>query len=379
MFYTLMQQYLWQQLQQIQTFQYQQSQYMDWQYRQLQAWQQAMLNSPFFKQLLWLPYTEVWTAGFAPLSWPFMQYSMHISRQPVHTQSCSAVTTSVNPLRDVATTPSQSTNHKTLSITSTATSATSATTVDTQMPTMQPSSESSTAEADNALNKPPTKHTSAVTPSTQSTDDVASKLIVPAELLTVPPQQAETAPPQADIPQPKEVAHLSQPNTAADPHKHNDVIQDEVHKAEKVLRQIQRKETDLPAPAQLAKVDTAMVTPTAANHLPTMEPISAIEQVRQPVDAIDLNQATEAQLLRLDGINRRMAKDIINYRDKNTAFTHIDELTNIKGIGQFTLNKIRHCLIIPNSSEDVTAIHTADQMTKTIEQSTPFIATVPKK
>lgn len=332
MLYTIMQRYLWQQLQHIQTLQYQQSQYMAWQYQQLQSWQYAMLSSVFFDQLRWLPHDGVWTAQFGPFSWPLLQYRLHIASQPAQTPLAAAVNEPIRPIRDVVAAPTT-----------------------------------------------PTAKTIATKPAQveQTTDAKAdiSTLVVPAELLTSPPQQTETAPPQADIPQPKtsdSAHHLEKPaSQSVDKSQQNKqqpllpadtpLSKSSLNEAEKVLRQLQRDDAGLPAPAQLVNIDTAMMTLDHPHHLPTIEPVSALEQAKQSVDVIDLNQATEAQLLRLAGINRRMAKAIIDYRNHHTAFTQVDELTNIKGIGQATLNKIRHCLIINETAQRTTKTVATDQ------------------
>ncbi|HLR19752.1 MAG TPA: helix-hairpin-helix domain-containing protein [Staphylococcus sp.] len=56
---------------------------------------------------------------------------------------------------------------------------------------------------------------------------------------------------------------------------------------------------------------------------------------------IHLNSATEAQLLTIPGIGPSKAKAIIEYREQNGAFESLEQLTEVKGIGVKTLEKLR--------------------------------------
>ena len=56
---------------------------------------------------------------------------------------------------------------------------------------------------------------------------------------------------------------------------------------------------------------------------------------------ISINQATESELQTLPGIGPSKASAIIKYRDEFGKFNSIDELTNVSGIGNKTLENLR--------------------------------------
>lgn len=59
-------------------------------------------------------------------------------------------------------------------------------------------------------------------------------------------------------------------------------------------------------------------------------------QVEQ-ITKVNINSADEDQLLLLKGVGHTKALAIINYRKAHGAFTHTDDLLNVKGIGQKVL------------------------------------------
>ena len=56
---------------------------------------------------------------------------------------------------------------------------------------------------------------------------------------------------------------------------------------------------------------------------------------------IDLNTATSAQLQELPGVGEKTADAIVKYRKDHGKFHSVDELLNVKGIGEKKLEKIR--------------------------------------
>jgi comEA protein len=56
---------------------------------------------------------------------------------------------------------------------------------------------------------------------------------------------------------------------------------------------------------------------------------------------IDLNTATKKDLVALPGIGEGIAEEILLYRDERGAFTSLDQLRKIKGIGAKKFEKLR--------------------------------------
>ncbi len=57
--------------------------------------------------------------------------------------------------------------------------------------------------------------------------------------------------------------------------------------------------------------------------------------------AIDINTATKADFIKIKGIGEKKAEKIIAYRTEHGKFSNIDELKNVKGIGNKIVNIIK--------------------------------------
>jgi len=57
-------------------------------------------------------------------------------------------------------------------------------------------------------------------------------------------------------------------------------------------------------------------------------------------ESLDVNAATESELVALRGVGPVLAKRIVEYRGENGPFICVEELLNVKGIGPRTLAEI---------------------------------------
>ncbi|MEI6039824.1 MAG: helix-hairpin-helix domain-containing protein [Candidatus Berkelbacteria bacterium] len=65
-------------------------------------------------------------------------------------------------------------------------------------------------------------------------------------------------------------------------------------------------------------------------------------------DKININTASLAELDKLPGVGPVRAGDIISYREKNSGFKTIEDIKNIKGIGDVSFEKIKDLITIGN-------------------------------
>lgn len=79
------------------------------------------------------------------------------------------------------------------------------------------------------------------------------------------------------------------------------------------------------------------------NEMYSIENNACIETKETPLTSgkININTATKEELMTLPGIGESKADDIIKYREANGQFKSIEELTNINGIGENILAKIK--------------------------------------
>jgi competence protein ComEA len=77
------------------------------------------------------------------------------------------------------------------------------------------------------------------------------------------------------------------------------------------------------------------------------DPVPVVSQVQAPAAMLNLNTADALTLQKeLNGIGKAKAEAIVAYRDANGPFASVDELLEIKGIGNALLERNRGKLIV---------------------------------
>lgn len=89
--------------------------------------------------------------------------------------------------------------------------------------------------------------------------------------------------------------------------------------------------------------DTAKVAETT--------PVQAVEQtatqVQNNAHTVNINTATAAEIQdKLVGIGAKKAQAIVDYRTQNGNFKSLEQLTEVSGIGQATLEKNRANIVL---------------------------------
>ena len=109
------------------------------------------------------------------------------------------------------------------------------------------------------------------------------------------------------------------------------------------------QQIDVPEIRQILDVNqNAPISKAAQEYaVPTSPDLSMPPQpsVRKPAPSeesrININTATSQELQTLRGIGPALAQRIIEHRQISGGFSTVDDLTNVKGIGEKTLEKIR--------------------------------------
>lgn len=67
---------------------------------------------------------------------------------------------------------------------------------------------------------------------------------------------------------------------------------------------------------------------------------------------VNLNSASAAQLQTLPGVGASTAQRIVDYRQKNGSFKKIEELMNVKGIGEKSFLKLKPLITVSADKGD---------------------------
>ena len=115
--------------------------------------------------------------------------------------------------------------------------------------------------------------------------------------------------------------------------------------------------TDL---ANLAKVNLAYLLKDGQKiYIPSIDDNSDLEYIQNTAgenvvvtdsgsnsNLININTATEAELIKLPGVGSSTANKIIDYRNKNGNFKNIEDLKNVNGIGNAKFESLKEYICI---------------------------------
>ena len=95
-------------------------------------------------------------------------------------------------------------------------------------------------------------------------------------------------------------------------------------------------------------VSAAAQTPPA----PTNRGASRSAAKAAPVGPVNINTASAAELEALPGIGAKTAARIVEYRQKNGSFKKVEELMNVRGVGEKNFLKLKAQITVGSTKTD---------------------------
>ena len=91
--------------------------------------------------------------------------------------------------------------------------------------------------------------------------------------------------------------------------------------------------------------------PATAQQKPSSSAAPAKASVPTPESPLNINTATQAQFEALPGLGTKVAERIIEYRQKNGNFKKVEDLMNVKGIGEKSFLKLKPLLVAQQKTD----------------------------
>ena len=92
-----------------------------------------------------------------------------------------------------------------------------------------------------------------------------------------------------------------------------------------------------------------LMAPLAAAQEPARTDRTAAPKAAAP---LNLNTATAAELTTLPGIGAKTAERIIEYRQKSGGFKKVEELMNVRGVGEKSFLKLKSLITVTPPKTD---------------------------
>ncbi len=96
----------------------------------------------------------------------------------------------------------------------------------------------------------------------------------------------------------------------------------------------------------------ASVSSAQSTAAPKPQKVKAAKTVTALAGPVNLNTATAAQIDALPGVGKSTAQRIVEYRQKNGGFKKIEELMNVKGIGEKSFLKLKPLITVGGDKAD---------------------------
>ena len=100
--------------------------------------------------------------------------------------------------------------------------------------------------------------------------------------------------------------------------------------------------------SQIVKDQMIIYVPKKGESVPqsleTLQESAPAQQNQE--EKINLNTATEAELQTISGIGAKKAQEIIRFRDEQGPFKTVEELKNVPGIGEKTVERLKDMLTV---------------------------------
>ena len=83
--------------------------------------------------------------------------------------------------------------------------------------------------------------------------------------------------------------------------------------------------------------------------------VGLVASIGMAIAAVNINTATEQELDSLPGVGAVRAKAIIDYRKANGNFKSVDDIKNVKGIGDANFEKLKNQIAVSGATTPVAA------------------------